>query len=187
MHEVASRPSVISIVWAGGVGKTTLAKVRIVKAILETVRESSTILNEFEVLLNYLRDFISGRRILLVLDDVWTKENHEWEQLRNSLTSGGPGSKVLVTTRSDEVAIMMGATETHRLGQLSDEDCWLLMNDVAFYGRSEEDCQELEDIGRKIADKCKGLPLAAKVLGNLYVFKTLEKSGITSWRAKYRN
>ncbi|KAK9217860.1 hypothetical protein WN943_006490 [Citrus x changshan-huyou] len=51
--------------------------------------------------------------------------------------------------------------------QLAEEECWLLFKRLAFFGRSFEDREKLEPIGRKIARKCKGLPLAVKVIGNL--------------------
>ncbi|KAH9751840.1 hypothetical protein KPL71_014461 [Citrus sinensis] len=44
--------------------------------------------------------------------------------------------------------------------------------------RSFEDCEKLEPIGRKIACKCKGLPLAAKVIGNLL----RSKSTVKEWQ-----
>ncbi|KAK4395138.1 putative disease resistance protein RGA1 [Sesamum angolense] len=130
------RPQVISVVGVGGIGKTTLAQlvynddrllncfelkiwvcvsdvfdeVRIAKAILESVKKESSNLNELELLLNCLKESISGKKYLLVLDDVWTEDYTKWEPLKNSLNCGGPGSKILVTTRSERVARMMGTT-----------------------------------------------------------------------------
>ncbi|KAL0415127.1 UNVERIFIED_CONTAM: putative disease resistance protein RGA3 [Sesamum latifolium] len=188
---------VISVVGTGGIGKTTLAQlvhndnrlvncfelriwvcvsdvfdeVRIVKAILEMVMGNSPDVNELEALLNRLKKTISGKTFLLILDDVWTEERVKWEPLKHSLNFGAPGSKILVTTRSERVARAMGTVDIHSIDVLSDKDCWMLMKHVAFHGRSEEDCEELQEIGKRIANKCKGLPLAAKVLGSLLHFK----------------
>ncbi|OMO66418.1 Disease resistance protein [Corchorus olitorius] len=65
----------------------------------------------------------------------------------------------------------MGSTTMFQLGQLSQEECWSLFSRVAFSGRTSKECQSLEDIGMKVANKCQGLPLAAKVLGGLLRFK----------------
>uniref|UniRef100_A0A2N9GFL1 Rx N-terminal domain-containing protein n=1 Tax=Fagus sylvatica TaxID=28930 RepID=A0A2N9GFL1_FAGSY len=42
---------------------------------------------------------------------------------------------------------------------------------IAFLDRDPNQCEQLEDLGRKIAKKCKGLPLAAKTLGSLMRFQ----------------
>ncbi|KAF4349354.1 hypothetical protein F8388_010988 [Cannabis sativa] len=115
---------------------------------------------------------IKGIKFLLVLDDVWTEEKLKWEQLKQPLMQGGAGSRILVTTRKDEVTIMMRAiTSKITLKKLSDEQCWFIIRQLVFLEGEENEVNLLEEIGRKIASKCKGLPLVAKVLGGLMYYR----------------
>eukprot|EP00258_Populus_trichocarpa_P021944 XP_024437963.1 putative disease resistance protein RGA3 isoform X8 [Populus trichocarpa] len=191
-HE-ARDVDVISLVGLGGIGKTTLAQlafndsevtahfekkiwvcvsepfdeIRIAKAILEQLEGRPTNLVELQSLLQGVSESITGKRLLLVLDDVWTENHGQWEQLKPSLTGCARGSRILVTTRKDAVATMMGTDHRINIEKLSDEICRSIFNHVAFQERSEDERERLTDIGDKIANKCKGLPLAAKVLGGL--------------------
>ncbi|KAJ6882754.1 disease resistance protein RGA3 [Populus alba x Populus x berolinensis] len=184
---------VISLVGLGGIGKTTLAQlafndakvtthfekkiwvcvsepfdeVRIAKGILEELEGRASDLVGLQSLLRRVSESIKGKRFLLVLDDVWTENHGQWEQLKPSLTGCARGSRILVTTRKDAVATMMGTDHRINIEKLSDEICRSIFNHVAFQERSEDERERLADIGDKIANKCKGLPLAAKVLGGL--------------------
>ncbi|CBI36426.3 unnamed protein product, partial [Vitis vinifera] len=181
----------------GGIGKTTLAQLaynhekvttyfhermwvcvsdpfdpmRISRDILEALQKDSCGFHNLEAVQQKIRTLIADKKFLLVLDDVWTENYELWEQVESSLKGGAPGSRILVTTRNENVSTMMGTTYKHPLGELSKEQCWSLFSNIAFYGRSREKVEELENIGRKIADKCRGLPLAAKVLGSLMRLK----------------
>nr|GME14521.1 putative disease resistance protein RGA3 [Ipomoea batatas] len=197
-EEAGNGPLVISIVGTGGIGKTTLAQlvfedeqikthfgdervwicvsdpfdqIKIAKAIVESITESSTDLSQLHLLLQKIQRTLSGKRFLLVMDDVWTEQSAKWEPLKNSLKDGLPGSRILVTSRKERVAKMMGSVYLHQLDLISDSEAWLLFSRIAFSGRREEDCEKLKDIGQKIAQKCKGLPLAVKVMGSLLCFK----------------
>ncbi|KAI3453528.1 hypothetical protein Pfo_010191 [Paulownia fortunei] len=185
---------VISIVGAGGLGKTTLAKlvyndkevrgefpvriwvsvgdpfeeIRIAKAILEALKEPSSYVSELEELTQMIKDSITEKsKFLLVLDDVWTEDHTKWEPLKDCLSYGAKGSKILVTTRKERVARAMAATEVHPLRPLDDENCWSIISQIALFGRDEGDRRRLEIVGRKIANKCKGFPLAGRTLGSL--------------------
>ncbi|XP_057978362.1 putative disease resistance protein RGA3 [Malania oleifera] len=152
-------------------------EVRIAHAILKALDEESGLKVgyasslDWEGLPQRIHKSIMGKRFLLVLDDVWTEDYRKWEPLEHSLSDGGRGSRILVTTRSERVAKMMGSSCVHSLKALSDEECWLVFSQIAFFGRSKKDSEKLEKIGREIANKCKGLPLAAKTLGSLMRLK----------------
>ncbi|MED6210813.1 hypothetical protein PIB30_067669 [Stylosanthes scabra] len=59
------------------------------------------------------------------------------------------------------------AIRTCHLKPLADEDCWTLLFKHAFGVHTCIEQSKMEEIGRKIAEKCSGLPLAAVALGGL--------------------
>ncbi|KAL2532625.1 putative disease resistance RPP13-like protein 1 [Abeliophyllum distichum] len=104
---------------------------------------------------------------------MYTNINHDdkkWEPLKICLSKGALGSKILVTMRNESVAKMMGSVDTHLLRPLSDSECFALLSQIAFEKQKEHQ-SILEAIGREIAQKCGGLPLAAKTLGSLLRLK----------------
>ncbi|KAL7203591.1 hypothetical protein ACSBR2_016789 [Camellia fascicularis] len=118
-----------------------------------------------------LQKALAGRKFLIVLDDVWNKKYSDWNVLKKPFNDGAQGSKVVVTTRNRDVARMMGAVELHDIEVLSAEDCWSLFAQHAFENTSIDANPNLVSIGKKIVEKCKGLPLASRTLGGLLLCK----------------
>ncbi|KAK3015841.1 hypothetical protein RJ639_005807 [Escallonia herrerae] len=145
--------------------------VRVAKAIIKNLEGDVPHLAELESVLCRISRLIANKRFLLVLDDVWTGNKSKWEPFFYALRSGASGSKILVTARNEMIAKMMSSAHTIQLGQLSRQDCWSLFSQIAFSGRSKEEYEQLKDIGRKIADRCKGSLIAGKAVGRLMRFK----------------
>ncbi|XP_062114703.1 putative disease resistance RPP13-like protein 1 [Humulus lupulus] len=187
---------VIPIVGMGGVGKTTLAQtlfndeqvknkfevlawvyvsdkfdaMAVTKTILQCIAPGESFNNmSLDSLQVSLSKKLMGKKFFIVLDDAWEEEYVCWKNVMKPLDDGVRGSKMIVTTRSANVADDIRSGDTHQLSALSEDDCWELFANHASNGnpRKFNDNPELESIGRKLVGKCKGLPLAAKVLGGL--------------------
>ncbi|EMS48030.1 Disease resistance protein RPP13 [Triticum urartu] len=141
----------------------------IMKQIMGGRDESVAKMNEYEVG-KKIHDFLLQKRYLVVLDDVW--ETDTWDQINKRVKAfpdATNGSRVLLTTRKEDVAnhVQM-PTYVHHLNKLDEEKSWELFSCKALpsYKRSViRDVDEFEKLGRKLAKKCDGLPLALAVLG----------------------
>ncbi|KAI3860383.1 hypothetical protein MKX03_032128, partial [Papaver bracteatum] len=65
----------------------------------------------------------------------------------------------------------MSAIYRYSLAGMLEDDCWTFLKKIAFGPEGVERNTELIEIGINIASKCKGVPLATKVLGRLMYFK----------------
>lgn len=94
--------------------------------------------------------------ILLVLDDVWSLP------VLNQLIFKVPGCKILVVSRIKFQSEVINST--YELELLREEDAISLFCHTAF-GRTSIPPGSDENLIKQIVEKCKGLPLALKVIG----------------------
>ncbi|XP_022896187.1 putative disease resistance protein RGA3 [Olea europaea var. sylvestris] len=196
--------SVISIVGPPGIGKTTLAQFiynddevkkhfgdlriwvfvsqdfnakRIIKEVIEKSTGKKCDLMDLDGLHSQMLKSLKEKKYLLVLDDVWNEAHGDWEQLMPLFKCGVDGSKILVTTRSQKAALVIGNRDTaYRLKGLSNDDCWKIFTERAFFTRTEEEeYLKLQAIGKELMRKCGGVPLAAKILGGRMRLKRKEE------------
>nr|CAD1828956.1 unnamed protein product [Ananas comosus var. bracteatus] len=163
--------SVIPIVGLGGLGKTTLAQLAFNDG--RVTGQQRFDLRVLESVASFLHGKFSQKKFLLVLDDVWNKDQGKWNELKVVFKDGKKGSKILVTARNNKVARIMKTTEQpYHLKGLSDDDCWTLFKRQAFEEGEENDYPSLVAIGKQIVKKCRGVPLAANALGSTMRFKS---------------
>ncbi|XP_060961085.1 putative disease resistance RPP13-like protein 1 [Cannabis sativa] len=104
---------VIPIVGMGGIGKTTLAQI---------------LFNDERV---NLTEKVTGKKFLIVLDDIWEEYSEEWKEVMKPFHSGARGSRIIVTTRNEKVADIIQTAHTHHLKELSKDECWKLFAKAA--------------------------------------------------------
>ncbi|KAL2322754.1 hypothetical protein Fmac_027133 [Flemingia macrophylla] len=208
-----SELTVIAVVGMGGQGKTTLAKsVFDSKEVFRsfdcrawiTVSQSYTvegllgnILRKFGKgemnvstmdrlsLIDEVRDHLRHKRYVIFFDDVWDK--NFWHEIEFALIDNKNGSRILITTRNEEVAQLCNISfiQVYKLEPLNEEESLRLFCKKAFQYGSDGCCpDELRDISLKIVRKCKGLPLAIVVISGLLSQK--DKSAL-EWRLCTQN
>ncbi|KAH0757030.1 hypothetical protein KY290_020523 [Solanum tuberosum] len=199
--------SVLSIYGMGGLGKTTLARNlynspdilnsfhtrawicvsqeyntmdllrNIIKSIQGCTKETLDLLErmaerDLEI---YLRDLLKERKYLVVVDDVWQRE--AWESLKRAFPDGKNGSRVIITTRKEDVAERADDRGfAHKLRFLSQEESWDLFRRKLLDVRSM--VPEMESLAKDMVEKCGGLPLAIVVLSGLLS----HKKGLNEWQ-----
>ncbi|KAL8260445.1 hypothetical protein R6Q59_028398 [Mikania micrantha] len=187
--------NVVSVVGLGGIGKTTLAQLlyndekvkdhfefrawvcvsdefdvlKISKVIFQAVGGGNQDFANLNLLQEALKEKLSKKMFLLVMDDVWNENHQEWELLQRPFTVGAPGSKVLVTTRKTTVASTMDSVQPYDLELLPDEEALSLFSQHASDKQNFDDVnRKLKFYGDKIIKKCGRLPLALKTLGRVF-------------------
>ncbi|KAM0834892.1 hypothetical protein ACQ4PT_063298 [Festuca glaucescens] len=182
---------VLSIVGSGGLGKTTLANQvyhairgqfscaafvsvsrnpnmrKILRDIAKGVGVTdNTPDDDVQQLIDKLRIRLQDERYFVVIDDVWSAE--KWRTIRLALLNSNRGSRIITTTRNNEVASCCSSCggRVYEMEPLSFADSKRLFLKRAF-GPEDSCYSHLEEVSNEILRKCSGLPLAIITVSSL--------------------
>ncbi|KAJ4974152.1 hypothetical protein NE237_007326 [Protea cynaroides] len=169
---------VVSIVGMAGAGKSTLAR-KVYNAVKNQFDCCAwiNVSQEFtpESLLQSINKQIHKTeelgKLFVVFDDVWTTK--DWDALYHHVLRKIKclERRVLLTSRFDEVARYADSSiEPHHIQLLNKKECLELLKKKVFR-KKDFPTDGIKELGKKIVDKCHGLPLAIVVLGGLLLRK----------------
>ena len=207
LSNLDQRRAVISIVGEVGIGKTALAKKiynessvqgqfkyrawvhvsRYCRAgdLLFGILESLQLITTGErqdmtdkELQEKLSKYLANRRYLIVLDDL-RKFEAGWEEIiERAFPDDMDGSKILFTCRPEHET-SLNHTDVHQrylLEQLDKAERWRVLRERVFSAVTKK--ENLESLGKQMAEKCEGLPLSLAILGRLLV---MQGDSVEAW------
>ncbi|CAN6362802.1 unnamed protein product [Urochloa humidicola] len=171
LERMSNKIVILPIHGIGGIGKTTFARLiyndpkfkcysqvwvhvsqkfdlkKIHDSIISQLYKEENLANEREM----IHDLLSGKKILIVLDDLWEDNQFQLQELKDKLYHDDSNIIVLVTTRSEHVAKRICTNlQPYKILPLTNEMCWYLIKQKSGF-EDRDDKEQLMDIGQEIA------------------------------------
>ncbi|KAF2286057.1 hypothetical protein GH714_009986 [Hevea brasiliensis] len=129
------------------------------------------------LLIRKLREYLSERRYIVVLDDVWKIDF--WGDIRIVFPDNDRGSRIIITTRNEDIAASTKESSfyhIYKLQPLPRDKAFELFWKKVFQSKEGYCPLELRELSDAIVEKCEGLPLAIVTIGGLLATKDVSVS-----------
>ncbi|KAF3673478.1 putative late blight resistance protein -like protein R1B-14 isoform 2 [Capsicum annuum] len=126
-----------------------------------------------DILAERLKKSLTGKRYIIVLDDMWDVK--AWDDLRLSFPDVGNRSRIVLTTRLEEVAKQVKQhIDPYSPPFLTPDDSRKLLQKKVF--QQESFPPSLQDVSKDVAERCKGLPLVIVLVAGIIKRNKMEAS-----------
>ncbi|XP_020096916.1 disease resistance protein RPM1-like [Ananas comosus] len=134
-------------------------------------------------LVETIHTYLHCKNYVLILDDVWSID--VLDNIKNALLNSNSKSRIVLTTRIHDVALLANENHMFELKPLEIDDSWDLFCKNAFWKSANKICPPpLEQCAKKIVEKCGGLPLAIVSIACLLSFREQTSS---EWEKVYKD
>jgi len=200
LEAMSEKIIILPIHGIGGIGKTTFARLiyndpkfnsyskvwvhvsqrfdsnKIYMSIVLQLSRKESLANESKMIHSRLKKLLRGKKILIVLDDLWEDNQFLLQELKDMLYHDESNITILVTTRNERVAERIYTNvQPHQILPLTNDMCWDIIKQRSGF-KDRNDKEQLMGIGREIAQKCGGVALAALSIGF-----TLQSMNFDEW------
>jgi hypothetical protein len=189
-------------IWGmGGMGKTTISKaiynqffhsfegksflaniretskqidgqVRLQEQLLSDILKTGKIkVNNVDRGITMIKERLRDRRVLVILDDV--DELEQLNAIARSRDWFGPGSRIIITTRDEQLIKVLEVDEVYTAQELSENESLELFSWHAF--RNSYPTEDYMDLSRSVVAYSGGLPLALEVLGSFLFSRSMQE------------
>ncbi|KAL5173159.1 TMV resistance protein N [Glycine soja] len=141
------------------------------KLLLEILGDKNINLTSKQQGISIIQSRLTGKKVLLILDDVDTCE--QLQAIAGRPGWFGPGSKIIITARDQQLLRSHEVNKIYEVKELDENDALQLLTWEAF--KKEKAYPTYEEVLHRVVTYASSLPLALEVIGSHLVGKSIQE------------